>query len=295
MAKTTGKLIKGPRTRSGTPNHHESKRNRKTRKRTEATKWSRRLALHEGTWELRDKSNPVLWSNRSLGHRQPIWPKKITKRWYLLYVWNFKSSQIRKICSQMPSFPFHFRGLGVEVCSLDVALVFATVCNLVAMVVRDASLPTVLENYAFWSSFLRLLHYNSRFTCVIYFILCAFCVTRAILSRCSHVSARLMSRGKRSTWDVCLVIFVASADALEDWCWRAFAARIGLCPWRIERCCKQWNVCGFLVSSRIFFGEAIQDASGFPSGVVVSCAVQDLPELVWQVWLIMTFYPVPTI
>jgi hypothetical protein len=29
-----------------------------------------------------------------------------------------------------------------------------------------------------------------------------------------------------------------------------------------------------------FFGEAIQDASGFPSGVVVSCAVQDLPELV---------------
>ena len=35
-----------------------------------------------------------------------------------------------------------------------------------------------------------------------------------------------MSRGKRSTWDVCLVIFVASADALEDWCWRAFAARI---------------------------------------------------------------------
>ena len=133
------------------------------------------------------------------------------------------------------------------------------------MVVRGASLPTILAKLCLLVKFLAFT--ALQFT----FHMCHILprVTGAILPRCSHVSAWLMSRGKRSTWDVCLVIFVAGANALEDWCWRGFAARIGLCAWRIERCCKQWNVCGFLVSSRIFFGEAIQDASGFPSGVVV--------------------------
>ena len=50
VAKTTGKLIKGPRTSSGTPNHQLSKRKRKTKKRTAATRWSSLLALHFGTY-----------------------------------------------------------------------------------------------------------------------------------------------------------------------------------------------------------------------------------------------------
>ena len=57
VAKTTGKLIKGPRTSSGTPNHQLSNRNRKTKKRTAATKWSCLLALHFGTYQVAvDKS-----------------------------------------------------------------------------------------------------------------------------------------------------------------------------------------------------------------------------------------------
>ena len=57
VAKTTGKLIKGPRTSSGTPNHQLSKRKRKTKKRTAATRWSSLLALHFGTYQVAvDKS-----------------------------------------------------------------------------------------------------------------------------------------------------------------------------------------------------------------------------------------------
>ena len=52
VAKTTGKLIKGPRTNSGTPNHQLSKRKRKTKKRTAATRWSSLLALHFGTYPV---------------------------------------------------------------------------------------------------------------------------------------------------------------------------------------------------------------------------------------------------
>ena len=52
VAKTTGKLIKGPRTSSGTPNHQLSNRNRKTKKRTAATRWSCLWALHFGTYQV---------------------------------------------------------------------------------------------------------------------------------------------------------------------------------------------------------------------------------------------------
>ena len=49
VAMTTGRLINGPRTSNGTPNHQESRRKRNTRKRAQATKWSWRLALQRGT------------------------------------------------------------------------------------------------------------------------------------------------------------------------------------------------------------------------------------------------------
>ena len=52
VAKTTGKLIKGPRTSSGTPNHQLSNRKRKTKKRTAATRWSCLWALHFGTYQV---------------------------------------------------------------------------------------------------------------------------------------------------------------------------------------------------------------------------------------------------
>ena len=79
-------------------------------------------------------------------------------------------------------------------------------------------------------------------------VLCDRCDTFALLSCFSlaHVArqAQLLRRMPR--------YFSGRCQCFGG---RAFAASIGLCAWRIERCCKQWSACGFLVSSRVFSGK----------------------------------------
>ena len=52
MAKTTGRFTTGPRISMGTPNHQESRRKRKIKKRTACTRWGKPSLLHSGTCQF---------------------------------------------------------------------------------------------------------------------------------------------------------------------------------------------------------------------------------------------------
>ena len=74
-----------------------------------------------------------------------------------------------------------------------------------------------LQNYAFWSNFLRLLHYNSRFTCAIYFLVWQVRYFRAALTfqpgSCRAASAALETYASLFSWQV-LMLWRTGVDVL---------------------------------------------------------------------------------